>query len=148
MGMIDFSKMEISNSGGDFLKSPAGETQQVYVLAGPAMIQNKFNTAVPKPALAIWNVRENKVQIMDLKASVFDVLRMLDADHVDWSKILLKIHRKGAGKEDTTYTCLATPCSASLPDYEKRSAEGNAMLQKLALAKSATSEKLDDAQGY
>jgi len=148
MGLIDFSKTEMSSGGGDFLKSPPGETQQVYVLAGPAMIQNKFNSAVPKPALAVWNARENKIQVMDLKASVFDVLRMLDADRADWSKMLLKIHRKGSGKEDTTYTCLATPCSTPLPDYEKKAVEGNAMLQKLALAKSATSEKLDDAQGY
>jgi len=147
MGMIDFSKTEMPSGGGDFLKFVPGDTQQVFVLAGPATIPNKFNPALPKPALAVWNNRDNKVQIMDLKTQVLDVLRMLDADRADWSKMLLKIHRKGSGKADTTYTCIPTPCSAPLPDYEKKAEEGNTMLQKLVGSKSATSEKLDDA-GY
>ena len=145
MRPLNFDDVESPGCGGDFVRFAPGATIAFYVLTNVSMVPNKFTPQVPKPAIAVWHTGEKKVMVMDLKKNILDTIKMLAKDKdnpVDWSRMVLKVQRSGAGKEDTRYVVVTQP-TKPLDNYDKLQDEGNELLLKVSNPKEKTSEVFD-----
>ena len=141
MGFIDFEKMAASGdgAGGDYLKFRPGETTAVYILGGPKSIPNtKFPPFAPQSMMAVWNIKEGKVQAMSLKVAIKKFLIALNTTmKKDWlGSTIINIQRTGSGIDDSYYTAFHTP-GVPLADYENVARKGMELLAKLSAPKTA-----------
>jgi len=132
---MEFLFEEVTSGGGagkdGFVRFVAGTDVQVVVLTGARKTKNRYNESKAKLSCGIWNIKEKKVQIMDLKSTIGDVIKMVAATKPDWSKTVFTIKRTGTGQTDTRYTVINSQAANSMPDFEARCKEADELISKV-----------------
>lgn len=118
-----------------FIRFVAGQDAQVVILTGAKSIRNKFNESRPKMACGVWNVKDRKVQIMDLKSTIGDTVKLVASTKPDWARTVFIVKRTGSGQTDTRYTVINTVAPTPMPDFEARCKEAEELIAKVLFAK-------------
>lgn len=101
------------NTGGTWLRVPAGGRVNVLFLTTPTRMRMEFKGEIKEPLVsAVYHKEEKKVKLLEIKSSVGTAIQDSVRAGMKFSSTLFQISRQGSGQFDTRYSCIPIPIPA------------------------------------